>query len=701
MRYKFVQPVYSFEEAAKWRLWGLGFLEPLTTIALVVVSVCPARGRLFWIVFAISFYLLLGQGVDVASARRTCPYHLSRFSRNFSTMGTTPNRFRMSSFDTWSNLVMPAVQRSIFVSITAIFLSASFVVGQHSSGVLYTASRIKRGSAKPFFMNDGIRAQELQQTLAAIRHETTMLIESKPQLTTRAPNLHFQHMLGKHQNHVAGRITATTATAQMPVYECERHYEKLPLLASREELQAIRTLLEDEQIDRTSNLHSTKFRKWSRPPTRMSIRFEKRSKTPDSASISIRTISRNAAQRPRPQAAVRLLRRQPLLRWLPLDNGTIREGGCTPHLPPVPTESESANGRGEHLAEDKEQNVDRLTTTPLFETLDHVSKMFETRRNTQSGKRSKRPGSVSTARRIRPISLPPDTRHKNDAWKKTRKCSSSLVNAEADHEAAVAGPTTTITGTTAIGRTARIRQPPTLRDGGHPIRTEKCSSRPDHTPPCAFCAGKHFFDGCHNCRAHKRCRYCNEDTHHPSLCRIPLVHYEYQKITQIKVTRAYKVWQQLRAPPARQARQTTQPKKKTRLASAPNAKPKKTIVTTTPTILAPQVTAIQAVQALEKLDYQRIPNTTGTRILSLFLQGGARVRYEVIPQASQLSWTDITDKFTKAFKSSIEIVNAKGELCEMEQGSLSIGEFANRVKDKVDFALDSSASQRENRSVLN
>ncbi|CAD6199369.1 unnamed protein product [Caenorhabditis auriculariae] len=76
-------------------------------------------------------------------------------------------------------------------------------------------SQDKKRLSEAFFMNAEIRAKELQQTLAAIRHETTMfcqeiaqlhalferkhrLIETKPWPTTRAPNLHFQHMLGKH-----------------------------------------------------------------------------------------------------------------------------------------------------------------------------------------------------------------------------------------------------------------------------------------------------------------------------------------------------------------------------------------------------------------------------------------------------------------------------------------------------------------------
>ncbi|CAD6199370.1 unnamed protein product [Caenorhabditis auriculariae] len=190
---------------------------------------------------------------------------------------------------------------------------------------------------------------------------------------------------------------------------------------------------------------------------------------------------------------------------------------------------------------------------------------------------------------------------------------------------------------------------------------------------CAFCAGNHYSDGCHritkpserletshdsrkcvkclmredahhNCRAHKRCRYCNEDTHHPSLCRIPLVHYEYQKITQIKVTRPYNVYgHHQHAKPNKQ-----HSRKKNSTSTCPEC---------------------ETEEDHHDNDANHFRGKGFYPWLKLFADTMKHPEYNRNTHSFPFpprSWTDITDELTKAFKSSIEIVNAQGELCEMK-----------------------------------
>ena len=62
----------------------------------------------------------------------TCPYHRSRLSCSFLTIGATFMVDRIVSFVTWSSIVTPIVHRSIRVSITPSFRSSLRVLGQHS-----------------------------------------------------------------------------------------------------------------------------------------------------------------------------------------------------------------------------------------------------------------------------------------------------------------------------------------------------------------------------------------------------------------------------------------------------------------------------------------------------------------------------------------------------------------------------------------
>ena len=82
-----------------------------------------------------------------------------------------------------------------------------------------------------------------------------------------------------------------------------------------------------------------------------------------------------------------------------------------------------------------------------------------------------------------------------------------------------------------------------------------------------------------------------------------------------------------------------------------------------------------------------IPLPVARRILPLFLIGGARLKFQQIPNHDTLCWKDLVTELAKRFKSQALLSNIRDELHNMTQGKDNVGEFARKVYNKTKTAF--------------
>ncbi|KIH60390.1 integrase core domain protein [Ancylostoma duodenale] len=82
-----------------------------------------------------------------------------------------------------------------------------------------------------------------------------------------------------------------------------------------------------------------------------------------------------------------------------------------------------------------------------------------------------------------------------------------------------------------------------------------------------------------------------------------------------------------------------------------------------------------------------IPRSVARSLLPLYLTGGAKLKYQTIPEHDSMTWEELVTELAKRMKSEALLSNLRDELHNLTQGKDSVGEFAKKVHNKTKIAF--------------
>ncbi|KAL6723935.1 hypothetical protein Aduo_018885 [Ancylostoma duodenale] len=111
----------------------------------------------------------------------------------------------------------------------------------------------------------------------------------------------------------------------------------------------------------------------------------------------------------------------------------------------------------------------------------------------------------------------------------------------------------------------------------------------------------------------------------------------------------------------------------------------------------------QVYQACKMLDLEHrfaIPHSVAKSLLPLYLTGGAKLKYQQIPDRDTLSWKELVTELATRLKSQALLSDLRDELHNMTQGRDSVGEFAKKIYGKTKTAFQGQGDRIVSRMAI-